>query len=406
MNINSEQLDYLGTVIEDQDQPLSVKELRNALICRLGSQFCSIKNILGRNVLVYTNSGQSHILLMKNVTYLGNPHPVFKKRIQIPDWWQEFCRKAVKENLSFKIHFIGVYHYEGNIVCVHFDKDKYLMRGLHNSSAHVYINDLYQGMTYGTFSKEDAHGNHITTIRVDKLGDFLIGNESRQPSLFDLFRQFNFGFPFGEWIVALNAIMEMHKGEWPNWRQTEWAGWFLEYKFNKFTIDNNCMNRMRHVCNKKEGELDFDIRFEEEDFYGDLKASDITHREAPGNDQTSFIECIYRYNKFWYIIYEHDTIKDKDKGSVQTVARNEYIRSVDPSYKKDSLSYSSRMKNSVKFVRMTIIELNKVNYRKALRDFNQGHQPDGSTRAPKFIINKDIIKNDNYAVFRYTYNQN
>jgi len=63
------------------------------------------------------------------------------------------------------------------------------------------------------------------------------------------------------------------------------------------------------------------------------------------------------------------------------------------------------MKHSVKFMKMSIIELNRVNYREALKDFHQGHQPDGNARKPKFIINKEVLKNDNFVVFRYTYDK-
>ena len=85
------------------------------------------------------------------------------------------------------------------------------------------------------------------------------------------------GFTFGQWLKALDAIKEMHKNEWQQWRQAEWPGWFLEYKFNKFTTENNVTNQMRYVgsSQKRKGDLDFDIRFDEDDFYGDLKASDI-----------------------------------------------------------------------------------------------------------------------------------
>jgi hypothetical protein len=165
---------------------------------------------------------------------------------------------------------------------------------------------------------------------------------------------------------------------------------------------------MRYVgCSlKREGDLDFDIRFEEENFYGDLKASDIKKKETPGNDQENLIECIYQYDKFWYVIYEHETIKDSEATNYEaTKARNHYIKSVDASYENDEMSYHGRMKNSVKFVKMSIIELNHVNFREALTDFNQGCQPDGKARKPKFNINKKVLENDNFVVFRYTYKQ-
>ena len=63
------------------------------------------------------------------------------------------------------------------------------------------------------------------------------------------------------------------------------------------------------------------------------------------------------------------------------------------------------MKNSVKFMKMSIIELNRVNFREVLTEFNQGRQPDGKARKPKFNINKEVLKNDNFVVFRYTYDK-
>jgi len=39
------------------------------------------------------------------------------------------------------------------------------------------------------------------------------------------------------------------------------------------------------------------------------------------------------------------------------------------------------------------------NMNEALSAFNQGHQPDGSARKPKFLINKQNI--DNYIVYSY-----
>lgn len=65
----------------------------------------------------------------------------------------------------------------------------------------------------------------------------------------------------------------------------------------------------------------------------------------------------------------------------------------------DKISYANRMKHSVNFKRMRIYELNRVNMNEALTVFNQGHQPDGSARRPKFLINKQNI--DNCIVFSY-----
>lgn len=416
-NKDNEQLDYLGNIAIAQDQPLRGNALLNAIIERLGRDSCRFETILGEKVLIYTNKGKDIILLTKAITYLGNPHPVFKKRIQLPDWYQNFCVEAKKSGLPYDIRFIGVYHYNETILFVDFEKDTYLQRGLHNSSAHVYVNDLYQAMTYGVFRKQDKNGNNLTCIRADKFLSYLNGETAEHANnLFELFERFNNGFTFGQWLKALDAIKEMRDNNWRNWRQTEWAGWFLEYRFDKFTVDNNVTDKMRYISQKREGEFDFDIKFDEADFYGDLKASDISKDEAPGNDQDNLVECIYRYNRFWYVIYEHESVKDSVVGYAASAEREQFLHDVDPVYYNKLMErrekepdkvhgQDPKMKNQVKFVKMTIIELNKVNFREALKIFTQGRQQSGHARKPKFSIDKSTLENDNYAVFRYTYKE-
>lgn len=412
MNVDSEQITLDMNLVVAQDQPLSEKAQQNCLIDALGKENCKLVKIPPKKwVLEFQKDGKVKHLLTRTCTYLGNPHPIFKKRVQLPTWFNEYTTQMKKKRPEVDVRYIGIYHYGDknhgdNIVFIDFHKDTYLLKKGHNSSAHIYTNDLFQAMTYGVFTKEDQFGNTITAIRKDKIYDYLAGERHPATNLFDLFRLFNNGFTFGKWLKALDVIKEMYENEWSQWRQTEWAGWFLEYKFNRFTIEEHVTNQMRYVGSslKREGDLDFDVRFDEADFYGDLKASDISKRETPGNDQQNLLDCIYRYGKFWYIIYEHETIKDSAENDYEaTRARNRFIKSVDPKYEKDDLSYKTRMKNQVKFVKMSIIELNRVNFRGALTDFHQGRQPDGSPRALKFNINKNILNNDNYVVFRYNY---
>ena len=201
----------------------------------------------------------------------------------------------------------------------------------------------------------------------------------------------------------------MHKENWNKWKETEWPGWYLEFKINSFIKEKCLENKILYVgsSHKRAGELDFDLWFGEDNFYGDLKASDIDKKEAPGNDQNSFIECINKYNKFWYIIYEHNTIKDNEDNNYDaTRFRANYIKDNNewPLGKQfDELSYYKRMKNSIKFIKMYIIELNRINFRNVLSDFNQGKQPSGDARNPKFKISKKNI--DNFIVYEQDFIQ-
>lgn len=401
MNLNSEQIRPDLSLEEAPDQVLTTKQQQECLAHFLGEENCSVQNLLGHRVFVYSNKGKNFVLLHRAVTYLGGngQHPIYKKRVQLPSWYKEFCIETQEQQLVFDIRFIGIYHYKGVIVFVDFKKDSYLKKKVHNSSAHIYINDLFQALTNGVFHKEDMFGNHIYAIRGSKLANYLDGKEVGQNLLFSLFEQFNNGFSFGQWLKVLPTVKEMQRAGWPEWRQTEWPGWYLEFKFSKYTEDKSTAPFIIYTGqsnkSKNKDKFDFDIWFKQDQFYGDLKSSDILSKDAPGNDQTSFIECINMYGRFWYVIYEHETKKDSSANDYSNVrAYNSFMR-------KDELSYATRLKTEVKYVKMTILELNRINYREALTEFNQGHQMDGSPRNPKFMIRKKDI--DRFVVFRYNY---
>ena len=108
-----------GLEIAD-DQVLSPKKQRDALTYYLGEEQCSIETILEKKVFVYRKNGKKYILLHKAISYLGNPHPIFKKRIQMPGEWQTYCEKAKAIDLDFDIRFIGIYHYQNNVIFADF----------------------------------------------------------------------------------------------------------------------------------------------------------------------------------------------------------------------------------------------------------------------------------------------
>ena len=102
----------------------------------------------------------------------------------MPGSWQEFCEKAKAANLDYDIRFIGIYHYQNNVIFADFIKDTYLQHGLHNSSAHIYTNDLYQAVRNGVFHREDQYGNHIYSVRAKDFADYLIGAKTYNYRLF------------------------------------------------------------------------------------------------------------------------------------------------------------------------------------------------------------------------------
>lgn len=410
MNIKSEQLRSDLSLDIDLDQPLSPKELQNTIISALGKENCKVINVNSKKAVEYKKeNGKIEILLLSAVTYMGGngQHPIFKKRSQLKPWFKDVVMQY-QNNQDSNVRFIGVYHYEGNIIFLDYEKETFLKKKMNNSAVHIYTNDLFQAMKNGSFTRIDNNNNIIHAVKYTKFSNYLNDKSSSVPNhLFDLFKNFNRGFCFGSWITAMETIPKMHDDNWSKWKETEWPGWYLEYEFDKYCKNNHLEPEMQYVGSslKREGDLDFDVWFDLDNFYGDLKASDITKHEAPGNDKNNFIECINLYDKFWYILYEHETIKDNENNNYEaTRFRSNYVWSIGEWDKKkpfDELSYYTRMKHSVKFVKMTIIELNRINYREALNDFNQGRQPDGNARKPKLKINKRNI--ENFIVFSHKY---
>ncbi|MDY6394420.1 MAG: hypothetical protein SPL07_06315, partial [Bacteroidales bacterium] len=196
-NIDSEQIRPDLSLDVAQDQVLSPKQQQEAMVSFLGEKHCKMQEIAGKRVFTYSANGKTYILLHRAVSYLGNPHPIFKKRVQLPHWYKEYCEDITKRCLNYDVRFIGVYNYKGVIIFVDFLKDTYLRKIVNNSSAHVYINDLFQALTNGVFHKEDMYGNHIYAIRGNKFASYLCGKETGQSILFSLFEQFNQGFTFG-----------------------------------------------------------------------------------------------------------------------------------------------------------------------------------------------------------------
>lgn len=396
----SEQINSCMQMVLDYDQPLTtIEEKLNAFKKALGNDVMVEKYQGTKNVYVYKNKGIKHYIIAATLTYLSKPHPLFKKRMQLQQWYKDFYNEH-KGNADETINLIGIYHYDGMEIYCDFNLQDYINKKMHSSSAHVYTNDLYQAVKNGVFEKIDMNGNKITSIKGIELKKFFDGCSTKNPVI-SLFEKFNSNFDFNKWLMADSCISEMLIHKWYQAKGTEWPGWFLEFKVDEFIQNEGCSHIMLYTGNKNkaEGMLDFDLFFCTLNFYGDLKASDIKKKETPGNDQENTLKAISQYGRLWYIVYEHETIKDKDKGNEMAIKR---MKLIDPSWKEgDHISYTSRMKHSVNFKRMRIFELNCVNMHEILSDFNQGHNsgPSMADRVAKFLLNKNNMNNS--IIFTY-----
>ncbi|GHU34208.1 hypothetical protein FACS1894166_11310 [Bacilli bacterium] len=84
MNQPSEQLLTNQTKTLALDTPLSTKEIFTKTFKILGESNCRIEKLDNHSFLIYKDiHNVDQILLMASVTYLGNPHPKYKKRRQL-----------------------------------------------------------------------------------------------------------------------------------------------------------------------------------------------------------------------------------------------------------------------------------------------------------------------------------
>lgn len=104
-----EQVNTDGTIVCDYDQTLSVR----ALYERIATYFPGIYRDED-GIICGVYQGRKYSIRAKNVSYLGNPHPVFKKRIQIANDLKEFYQASLAK--GYRPILLGVYTYKQTVL--------------------------------------------------------------------------------------------------------------------------------------------------------------------------------------------------------------------------------------------------------------------------------------------------
>lgn len=411
-----DQVTASGDIVEGYDGSLSITEIYD----RLSRYFPGLEKDKKSGLLIGFYNDKKYTLRCKNITYLGIPHPIFKKRIQIADDLSDFYVKSL--DIDATPLLIGIYEYKDNLLFAEFGIDTYVEKKAHNSSAHVYSSDLVSATTDGFFQKIDYFGNRITVFRKDMVNLFLdtvlsekdfvlleddtkYGFEERMlayysralndkviPNIQAFFDGLN-----KEWY-GIDCYREMFDANYSKKGWAEWTGSYLEYKFEAFIDQNQDVHdTIQFYQDRSDGGIDLDLYFPVLDAYGDLKAHNIASRGIPGNDYETVMRILDKHlinSHIYYIIAEHTATKDKDYGSEVTVYWNRLL-------KKDNLnSYAEKMKHDATVVKAYVLDINNDN-RKYLSVFRQGVNSNGRPRAPKIMIEDRnlehfIIKELNY----------
>ena len=395
-----EQVTKDGQVELGYDESLSPREIYVVL-----SQYFPLagRHAADPRIMLGVFQGRRFAIRCKNITYLGNPHPYFKKRIQISDDLASFYAAAKQAHAEPLL--MGIYSYRGNRVFVEFRIDTYIRKKAHNSSAHVYVSDLVAATVDGYFQKTDYFGNTITAFAPDVVEVFLYQRliEPQEPRRHGTERLSNTGcvaefkrdiepkirdFFLGEPVKwdGVACYRKMIAAGYRNKFQPEWVGFFLEFEFEQY-LDRNALHRLiAYAQDKRDGGVDLDLYFPTIGSYGDLKAHSEESRGVQGNDwQTIFRLLRDGSGHVYYIVCEHSTEKDSAHGYVVTRFWNE------AQGKADLMSYARRMKHSAELKRVYILDINYYN-RIYLTKFRQGINSNGKPRQPKIMIEQDNLK--------------
>lgn len=192
------------------------------------------------------------------MSHLGRPHPEHKKRIQIRKEWQPYLQDS-------NTILLGAYRYNGTFLFVSFGTEKYAHNRLNNSSAHVYSVDLLNAAEYGTFEKTDMNGNKINVYDAKHISRLFGIDTSEEGQLEQdppskMLKDFAHTIE-GAWR-GYDCYTEMKKAEFSQWRQGEWPGFYLEYRFQSYIRNKpGSESVIRFVSRKNNGDIDLDLEF-------------------------------------------------------------------------------------------------------------------------------------------------
>lgn len=377
-NVKSEQITKSGIILDDKGEILSDTELSNII----SKYFCNVEIIDNKIYGKYRE--KKYCIYYKNISYLGIPHPLHKKRIQIPLSFNELCQENKRRGIETLL--IGVYSYKDNLIFVDF---QIKIRGK-NSSAHVYSNDIRNATINGYFKKTDNNDNIIMAFNPRKK-EVVEGYLEQK-----LYNEENFELPFISYfdnffddidkkLYGIKCYKEMMKNHYNNARQSEWVGFYMEYKLEEYINKFDISTVIQFLHNKSKGQVDLDLYFPMNKCYGDLKTHSNDSNAILGNDLGT-IKKVVNDSSIYYVVCNHDTFKDRDYEYEVTIFWNKMCK------KDDLYSYGDKMKNSIKITDYQILEINKYNG-KYLKIFNQGINSNNKAREPKIRIDKKDINN-------------
>lgn len=389
-NQDVEQLNENGEIIYDKDISYSRGELKHIVK--------EYYNIIGEenDCLIGEYEGIKYACYLKNITYLGTPHPKYKKRVQLGNNFIEKYQYFKAKNMELII--LGIYNYHNNLFFVDFDTANYACNKSHNSSAHVLISDFQEAFEKGFYSKIDVRNNKISIFNKDNVSKFLgIKFKGYKDPKLMVFEELNTFFDsIDTYWNGIECYQEMIDNNFNQKFQSEWPGFYLEYLLSSYLKKYDKKGIIQYKQNKGKYDIDLDLEFPLIPAYGDLKCHSLGTSAIPGNDYETIMNVIQDY-AIYYVICDHDTVKDSDMDYRTTKFWNTV------QHKDDLMSYHAKMKGAVHLRNYMVLEINKYNAR-YLSEFQKGFiNSNGKPRKRKIQIKKKDLPN--FVIYKHELQQ-
>ena len=350
-------------------------------------------------------------LYISNVTYLGNPHPKYKKRMQLSESADKSYLK--KDNTPVNITLLlGLYMYdENNPIIVAWDSSANKEAGKSKSS-HVYIKDIQDAMINGASQRIDKHKNNVYCFKCEHLKNFLnynFMNINHTVSFINYLKDFGIDvdeFSFTSEMIKYikddlakkdfvwdgkKSIKEMRDNSYSKWRETEWQGFYFEYLMQKSLMDKHeDMQQVLEIPGPRYGNTVFDS------FYNipwDFKVHSDRSGSVITNDLEAIEKAIDDYGRVGFIIisgtptYETETEFSDWRNELKGGLSKNQIDNISKNKK------HRKLKTEFKPEKITVITIDNETIKKHLI-VSGFHQPDGKVRREKLSINMNKLSSE------------
>lgn len=251
-------------------------------------------------------------IYMSTVSYLGHPHPVYKKRIQISTS-SDTSYLSTQINKKQCVLLLGVYCYNpSDPLIVAWEPERNQNPGK-SKSCHVFTSDLLLGSVNGVHQRMDSRKNTVYVFKPEYLSEFVDFYIERKPigelsftvkgavtkinHLDLLYNKLKYDLEINEnqWDGKM-CVMNMKSASFPHWAQSEWQGFYFEFFAKKYfgSIIEMPGPRFGNTVFDSFANIPWD--FKVHSFVGGNMG------DIPANDIEAIMEAIKFYGKVGFIV--------------------------------------------------------------------------------------------------------